>query len=70
MPAWNHEGRRPSFVTNTTLEEEFHQKIAEEFSVGMSLYASRFSVRYCNADKSQMGEYTCYRCNKPGQQRK
>jgi len=48
MPAWNLEDRRPSFVT-TTLEEEFHQKKAEKFSVGMSLYASRFSLWYFNA---------------------
>ena len=45
MPAWNHEGRPPSFVTATTLEEEFREKKTEEFSVGMSLYASRFLLR-------------------------
>ena len=49
MPAWNREGRPPSFVTKMTLEEEFHQKKTEEFSVGMHLYASQFSLWYFNA---------------------
>jgi len=49
VPAWNREGRPPSFVTNTTLEEESYRKKAEKFSVGMSLYASRFSLWYLNA---------------------
>ena len=45
MPAWNRERRCPSFVTNMTLEQEFLEKKSEEFSVGMSLYASSFLPR-------------------------
>jgi hypothetical protein len=51
IPAWNHEDRPPSFFTNTTFEEEFREQNAEDFSVGMSLYASQILLPYFNAQK-------------------
>jgi hypothetical protein len=45
MPAWDRECRRPSFITDMTFGQDFRQKKFEEFSVGLSLYASCFSPR-------------------------